>query len=204
VSAEAEQRSLADFRIMNAKWRARTVALSIVVIVGSILLYPIWTSPNFGKPQGKWIPRSLPDEANRAHDASGFSLIFPENWEVRQSSKSIVGWPRSVIPGRTGAGLGVEEVESFHAMEPIQEVVFQGAKAMLSVEKREGVFLDRPPLLTYRLQFERNGRKFSLWYFIAQDRDEIPPEIVPYLDSFRIDADGHEGGRGWFGGGAQA
>ena len=166
-----------------------------------LLWWPIWTSPNYGKPLGRDIPTEPPDEANRVVHPQGFSIILPPNWESTILSASspdaggILAHPRQLFPTRS-AGIVLINYgkRSLTDLSDAQPVRFQGKPAFERVSYRPGVFLDSPPLFHYSLTFQRAGAWYGLMYSLARDRREIRQVIQQYFNTFQ-DKSGRDNGQ---------
>ncbi len=172
------------------------IFICVISPIVGCMLSPILTSPNFGKPRGRAIPDQLPDEANRVVNSQGFSLVIPPNWESwigdSESFAMIGASPRELIPRRWSPRFAVERQPKDRATDlaDFKPTVFQGKAAheRISTYPGNGDVVDpRPPLFTYVLIFQRDGAWYKMIYFVPDDRDSLPPIMLRYFNTFRVD-----------------
>jgi hypothetical protein len=184
------------------RWlRECLIALVVPCPFWLLLWWPIWTSPNYGKPLGRGIPAEPPDEANRVVHPQGFSIILPPNWEATILGASspvaggIMAFPRQLFPTRS-AGI---HLINYGKRSPIdlpgyRPAMFQGKPAFEWVSTRPGVFLDSPPLFHYSLAFQRAGAWYELMYSLSRDQGAIPQVVQQYFNTFQ-DQSGRDHGQ---------
>lgn len=138
---------------------------------------------------GKAIPVDAPLEKNRAHAPSGASIVLPERWKVRNQAGPQLLWiaPESGSR-RLRAWIIVETNEEKRPLdlEVCRPVRFRGAPAVERMDVvREGTF-DEPANAEYRLHVEVKGQWYTVRYFIAERRTELPEMVRAYLETVRL------------------
>ena len=180
----------------TSRWRLTprlAIALGINLALILFCLWPIITSENFGKPQGKDIPTGLPNEANRVRSQAGYSIAMPANWEARsiyfedEDWAEVSAYPRSVIPSRFSATMSACRLSRNRPIElkDYRLTEFQGRPAYEAATLRPYADHETPARFYYTLCFERSGRWYELRYAVSQERKTLPPEVWPYFNTFR-------------------
>ncbi len=164
------------------------VILFFVCPLNLLLLSPILTSPNLGKPRGQGVPTERPDESNRVLHPLGFSIIVPPHWEVTlREGPELFASPRELLPGRYIAGITLarygkmkpsqEDESDFHAVRFQGQPAFERTKVVLTRRSRR--------ILAHNLIFQRGGEWYSLEYQLPGNRESLPQIMQTYFNTFR-------------------
>ena len=156
-------------------------------------LTPAWTI--LTTPSGRDIPGSPPDEDNRVYHPFGFSMIAPPHWQTRvwvedgdtaSFPAAISMLPGGAIPRRYSASMGVSMDTRPEDLDKYTAVTFQGLPAYRRISSHPDGGFENPGQFTYNLAFDRESRWYSSGFHLFTERTELPPEIKPYIESFRI------------------
>lgn len=136
------------------------------------------------------IPIERPDEERRIFHPAGFSMIRPEFWEsevVLDPDHSGEGGIKLRSPSQIKPGATLEVVKL--ASEPtlrgqVQEVLFQGQPARLSMTHRKAEDGEQPGQFTVELAFSRNNSYWLFRYDLQREQQTIPPRLWEYLETF--------------------
>ncbi|MCA9111490.1 MAG: hypothetical protein KDA52_16170 [Planctomycetaceae bacterium] len=171
--------------------------LAVVLILAGLaaVLLPAVRQAQEANPDPKKIPEDSPDEFRRVYSPAGFSIIQPPNWDFRHGYGVTEGQPeirlmmRSNSLVRLKTSISVWPIDDFDpSRSQLNRGTFQGEPAYVQPMGiyREDSF-DDPAWSVYEATFERNGRWYQVSYGINEERTEVPPVVMKYLESFRIE-----------------
>jgi hypothetical protein len=139
-----------------------------------------------GGPAGQRIPKEPPDEANRVRHPLGFSMVAPPRW----SHTGISGLLMSSNRNRRSEGLiDVSHIghERPSRLEGMRKTRFLGQEAYHDMQVVRRDTFDDPAWSEYTLYFRRGEDWYEIRYGIAEERTELPPMILRYLNTLRFD-----------------
>ncbi len=98
-----------------------------------------------------------------------------------------------LIPSKWSAAFAVERrpEEQPPDLADFKPTMFQGKAAYerISTYPGNGAFPDRrPPRFIDLLAFQRDGAWYRLIYWVADDRNALPPIILRYFNTFRLES----------------
>ena len=174
----------------RARWSllARVVAAITTVAFFAYFLSVVVNSLPRG-PAGDWIPEDPPDEKDRVHNGAGYSIVIPKNWFARLGEPDTYGILASPLPkhgGRLKAGIHVQRFDVEQTVYGFTPFRFQGSPAHLRSFHRESTF-DDPDYTSFEIVFERDGRWYVIVYGVQDALDTLPPPVLRYLETFRVD-----------------
>jgi hypothetical protein len=164
------------------------VGITVGIVCLSLLLVAVTT------PSGRDVPDEGPSERNRLHHPAGFSIIAPINWEPHVYDEgdedSIHCYPRSTIPRRFSATLGVRkfEREPERLLVEMTATEFQGEPAFEQIETRPDRGFETPAYFGYTLVFQREGDWYEIRLGILSECNEVPDVYWQYFNSFEVTA----------------
>lgn len=174
----------------------RSIRLRTILLVTALvaLLVSVWLPG--GDPGGYWIPKYPPDEANRIHHPSGFSIVRPPDWVAKASSFEESDTDKLVIaPGckrmRYCPRINVTRLTQTPELEGFSEVTLGPYQAHRKLDVQMGGG-DTPSLMCeyfvpcgqtwFRIVYSTpNGSWGKPQY------NDVPVKIMVYLESFRCD-----------------
>lgn len=168
-------------------------AVQFGILFAFAKLTPFWAL--VAGPNGEPIPTSAPDEGNRVYHPLGFSVVAPNDWNVRVYLNDDGGWPgdslgltpKSGIPRRYwGSSIGIHR----HDTKPkeiadFKETTFQGEAALERKSTRGSGGFEDPSQFHYDLIFERDGSWYWVTFHVFAEINELPEGIRQYLESFK-------------------
>ncbi len=171
--------------VTRKRWQELAVVLLIIVPLMALIWVPILTSDTKPCEAGDPIPAEPPSKDRRVHNETGFSIIAPPNWTVRNRKGMVHLTPKQVFDGRSKAGILVSlRHEEPGGLREAEAVEFLGEPAHLKVERRPSTF-DDPALTTWTYIFQRNGQWLEASYFIADSHEQIPKMALRYMETLK-------------------
>jgi hypothetical protein len=167
--------------------RVEWLIIALIISFSAFFLWPI--TRGLSGPRGDAIPVQPPDEANRAHDPDGFSMVVPLNW-----SHNLIGGlhmaPMQPGPGRRSkALLHVQKIgpDPPSHCEGLQRTLFQGRQAFEQMAIVRRSTFDDPAWSEYVLDFRRGEDWYEITYGIAEERAVLPAMIQRYINTFSLE-----------------
>ncbi len=154
-----------------------------MVIVG-VILVGMFFALDLHTVSGRKIPVEPPAEERRVHSTRGFSIIVPPDWTESHSDGSIASFPNSSIAARARAMIVVAVMNENTA--PTVAAKFQDQSARLQFTQRPWM-LDHPAWATWTYTTIHDGKPYFITYAVNEERDEIPPMALRYLETFRVE-----------------
>jgi hypothetical protein len=184
---------LNDIDTKNQTTRKSTTAEFLVVvtiIVGlCFLIAPaVKMARNPRGPHGYAVPRDEPDEKNRIHCETGFSIVLPTNWEVSNTFKTELWIGPRHGPGRAPAFLTVFRHEDYKPddLTGFQKTTFRGLPAYEQmVVEREAVLFDDPARSRFSLWVDLNGEWIAINYVVSERHTELPKSVRKFIETLQ-------------------
>jgi len=145
---------------------------------------------------GHWIPKHLPDEANRLHHPLRFSIVTPPDWvsEIASSEQS----DEEYIATNPGSGrvryhpqIRVRRLTQAPDLQGFSEATLGPYKAHRKLEIQIGG--GDEPYLACEYVMSGRAASFSIVYLAPNGPcgephdNDVPIEIAQYLETFRYD-----------------
>jgi hypothetical protein len=182
----SERRRLGRF----AEYLIVAMILSIMVFV---LLPAVRQVRNPDGPPGEMVPSVAPDETNRVWNASGLSIVLPENWEMKDfgdaNSDSLYTYARGAPGRRTKALINVQPLGDISSLDlsTFTVMTFQGFPAYeRMIVEREDTF-DDPAWSSYTMYFQHEREWWVVDYGVARECRALPEVVRRYINAIRWD-----------------
>ncbi|QDV16266.1 hypothetical protein Pan153_08930 [Gimesia panareensis] len=168
------------------------VVISIITFL-ILLLHPaIQDRDAEGRPLGKMIPETAPNEENRIKHPSGFSIIAPPNWLKRDMGPDqfwITIYPRPRGASRKLSALTISRegpLNPNRVPKGYKKVTFQGFPAYERIVVTRKYLFDDPPISDYDLYIDRDGEGWHVNFSLLTSMTELPEIMREYINTIRF------------------
>jgi hypothetical protein len=168
------------------------VVVAIVAGLFCILSPAIQNARNPKGPHGEVLPSQLPNEANRSFHPSGLSIVAPVNWD--QIRDQVPGVQFLCIAARGSPGRRLKSWITIErapgrpdqVLNEYRKVTFRYeiAYEKLTIERKNT--LDDAGTSSWNMYLCYQKQWWLIGYYIADEIDEIPFQIRPFIDTIKL------------------
>lgn len=169
------------------------IVATVLILLVAVLLPAVRDAQNPNGPPGEVVPSAPPQEARRVRNATGLSIVLPENWEVKDfgdaEPQSLYTYARGAPGRRVKALVNVEPIDDISRVDlsTFTATTFQGSAAYERMVVESKDTFDDPPWSRYTMYFQHEGDWWVVNYGFARECTEVPEMVLRYINTIRWD-----------------